>query len=124
MIKNKKQSKKQKTNLIIALTILIVILGILDLLAFQFILDKKINNQIIQISQLSLKNLEEIVKIQGTIIKTKQIATHSLATLQDETGKITLFCDCQLEINQTITVKGKIQQYQGQLQIYVEEIGN
>ena len=82
MIKNKKQSKKQKTNLIIALTILIVILGILDLLAFQFILDKKINNQIIQISQLSLKNLEEIVKIQGTIIKTKQIATHLLLKIK------------------------------------------
>ena len=36
-----KQEKKQKTNLLITLTVLIVILGIIDLIAIQLYLDKK-----------------------------------------------------------------------------------
>jgi len=64
------------------------------------------------------------VKITGKVIS-KQIYENNftILNLKDSTGKIKVVCNCpNAKINQTLTIKGRTQKYQNQMQISADKI--
>jgi len=66
-----------------------------------------------------------LVKIEGTLISiVNPTKDFSILTLEDETGKITVVCNCNMEdhLNANLEITGKINYYKKEKQIQANKI--
>jgi aspartyl-tRNA synthetase len=105
----------QKLSLI---SFIISITGILLLLSLSHLLPVPEKT----ISQLTERDIDQIIKISGKITNSRQISEDFyILTLNDSTGPIQVLCSEEIKEKQ-IKVIGKIQKYKGNLQIQAEKI--
>jgi len=113
--------KAEKKKLLEILFLLIALVIIFDLLIFS-----QINNfsktETKKINEITKKDIGKSIKLKGEVIEKTEIASKTIGIIKDETGQISIFCSCQLEENQEIEIKGKVQEYQNNLQIYIDEV--
>ena len=110
---------EEKKLLILAL--LSSIVGILIL----FLISEKINLEVSNINSVTLKNLNQEIKIRGTITSLKETQKLLIINMEDRTGSITITTfskELPLEKNTNIEVQGKIIDYNNQLEIQARTI--
>ena len=106
------------------LSLIIAIIGIIILLLFLNISEPKP----MKISSINEKQLNKQVKIQGTLIKAttlKEDFTALAIKSFNNSEKIEAVCDCynmKYYINKTISLIGRISEYNNQLQIQADKI--
>lgn len=100
-----------------------LICSLLGLLLIIF-LANNLEPNISKISEIDERNLDEIVKIQGEIIKTKEYETLTIFTLDDGTGEIDVvyYSTLPFEENDTIEAMGKVVEYKGRIEIEANKI--
>jgi len=101
------------------LLILALISGIIGILIL-FVISEKINLEVSNINSITLKNLNQEIKVRGTITSLKETAKLLIINLEDKTGSITMTTfskELPLEKNTNIEVQGKIIDYNNQLEI-------
>jgi len=99
----------------------IAILGILTILIITNILQPKLT----AIDQLSTKQLNKQVKIQGIITNIKTHPNFQTITIQDSTKSIQAILNPpskNIAKNQKIIITGTLQQYKNKLQIQINKI--
>ena len=75
------------------------------------------------IQDLNENLLNKKVKISGEIMIIRNKETFKILTIQDNTGKIDITCNCgDIENYQNVIVTGTLQKYQEKLQIQVDKI--
>lgn len=93
------------------LSLILTLIGILCLLILgNFSSPRQINTN-------SDIKINEYVKITGKVIAEKFYDSFTILTLKDEYGTIKATCNCNNLINKTVQIKGKITQYNKQMQI-------
>ncbi len=111
-----------KEKLFLKISIVISLLGILLIL----FLAENTELPITKIADLEKKNIDERVKIQGSIISIKETTKVILFTIKDETGTIPaiLFKEGNLEIKkgQYLEIEGRITEYLGKKEVIVSKI--
>ena len=76
-----------------------------------------------QISNLDNKPLNNLVKIQGKIISSREINPNFyILTIQDNTGQIEILLNKKFENNKTLEIIGRLNKYQNKPQIQAEQI--
>src|SRR3989344_8820052 len=106
------------------ISLIISIIGILILLLFINIHEPKL----IKISSINEKQLNKQVKIQGLLIKATTLkGNFTKLTIKsfNNSEKIEAVCDCynmKYYINKTISLIGRISEYNNQLQIQADKI--
>jgi len=108
-------------NPLLKISFTITILGILILLIISNIIQPKLTT----INQLTIKQLNKQVKIQGKITNIKTInPTFHILTIKDSTSTIQATTNNQKNLikNQTIILTGTLQPYKNQLQIQTNNI--
>ena len=109
---------------LIKISFAVSIIGILILLFISTISEP----DLIPIKEITDKNLNQQVKIQGSIENIKSFKDYDfiILSVQDETRKIDVLLDKTPEFvlakNQKITCIGKVSQYQNVLQIQADKI--
>lgn len=108
---------------ILKLSFAISLLGIFTLL----LLSNTLQLKLINISEISSKDLNKKVKIQGEIIKIKNYNQNNFQVIEikDETGNIEfLISNSNLTLNKTqnVIITGRVTQYKDRLQIQAEKI--
>lgn len=79
---------------------------------------------LINISEIDEKNLEEIVKVQGYIEYIKEYESLTVFSLKDKTGKIDVvfYDDFPFHKNDKIEIIGKVIEYKGKIEIEANKI--
>ena len=107
---------------LLPLCLSISLIGILTLL----IISNTIQPKLININQITNKQLKKQIIISGQItnIKTYDKSNFQVITIQDKTGKIraTLNNPINITKNQNLIITGKVSEYQGRLQIQANKI--
>ena len=116
---------------LVKISLIIALLGIFILLLMLNFIEPKLKN----ISEITIKDLNKNVKIQGEIASIKKYETKTkenflIITIKDKTGEIDILVgnsenhlpNRQLTKNQTLTIIGKVSQYKDNLQIQTEKI--
>lgn len=105
---------------ILHISFAITIFGILILLLLSNILQPPLT----KINQLTTKQLNKQIQIQGEIIKIQTQPTFQIITIQDSTSEINaiLTISSNIKINQKIILIGTLTQYKDQLQIQTNKI--
>ncbi len=89
-------------------------------------LSQKIDASAYQISDISTKNIDEKIKINGVATKITEKPTVTFITLKDDTGTITVVIFNKEKLNiksgNNIQVYGKISEYKGQLEVIADSI--
>jgi len=110
-----------KINLL-QISFIISLLGIFTLL----IISNTLQPPITKISQITTKQLNQNIKIQGNVISSKifQDSNFQLINLQDKTGNITITLNNPVNItkNQSLIITGKVIQYKEKLEVQADEI--
>ena len=90
------------------------------------LLSNIIEPELVPISKISDSMLNKKVKIQGEIFKIQDKQSFKILSIEDNTGKIDVLCNCknesQIKNNQKIIVAGKVQAYRDYLQISADKI--
>lgn len=94
------------------------LLGIFLLLLLANIIEPKL----IQISSISKENIDQRVKISGTITRIQDKETFQILTIKDNSSQIDILCNCDLTNIKDIEVIGKVQEYKKSLQLNAEKI--
>lgn len=104
------------------MTFAITLLGILVLIIISTILQPPL----VTIASISSKSLNQNLKISGHVTSSKifEDSNFQLITLQDKTGNITITLNSLIKItnNQSLTVMGKVIEYENTLEIQAEKI--
>ncbi len=76
------------------------------------------------LSEIDERDLEEIVKVQGEIVRVIEHETLILFTLEDETGKIdcVFYNDFPFYENENVEVIGEVVEYKGKIEIEATKI--
>ncbi|MAG02645.1 hypothetical protein CMI42_04880 [Candidatus Pacearchaeota archaeon] len=107
--------------LLLKISFTISLLGIFLLLLLSNILEPPLRN----INELSTKDIDKNVKVQGKITKIRNInEDFQILTISDQTGKIdiTLNTNKQFKKDQNLIVTGRVSQYKNNLQIETDKI--
>ena len=107
--------------LLLKISFTISLLGIFLLLLLSNILEP----QLININELSTKDIDKNIKVQGEITKIRNInKDFQILTISDQTGKIdiTLNTNKQFKKNQNLIVTGRVSQYKNNLQIEANKV--
>ena len=112
---------KEKT--IFTISITITLLGILSLLY----ISEKIEAPFLEINEITKDYLEKQITTKGTIASIRETPGLYLITLKKETSEIILVIfkeDEELDLvqNENIQVTGKVEEYNGYLEVIVDEI--
>ena len=79
--------------------------------------------KITKIGDLNQKMLNEKVKISGELIIIRNKEGFKILTIQEETEKIDIICNCEeIKNYQNVTVTGTLEEYEGQMQIRANKI--
>jgi len=110
---------------LLKISMLISFLGIYLLLLISGISQPKL----IKIDKINLNQLNKKIKIQGKIVQHKNYNNFQILTIQDDTGKIEALLNVPAKLispiktkNKTLTITGRVSQYNLKLQIQVEKI--
>ena len=107
---------------LLRLAIITSIIGILILI----IISEKITPAKIQISEITEKDIDRVIKIKGEITSITQTDSLLILTIKDDTAeiKVTAFKEKDIEIkkNQIAEIEGKITLYTNQIQIEADKI--
>lgn len=104
----------------------IISLAIFSLLIFSYMYEPPLKN----IKNISQKDLNKMVRIRGKATQLKEYTTKTqekliIVTLEDTTGSIdiVLFSKSnKITVNQTVTVQGKVSEYNGEFTIIPDKI--
>jgi len=111
-----------ENKILLEIAIICSLVGIL-LLIF---ISEKIETPEKDIVNITKENLEEQVKITGTITKITETPGLYILTIKDSTGEITAILykseEISLEKGQVVTIEGSILEYKGQLEIEIDSI--
>lgn len=102
------------------LAFVISIIGILSLL----IINNFIELPISTISEINEKTLNENIRIIGDSSNIKHFENNfTTFSIQDETGKLTIICNCpDIKNQQHLEITGKVSKYKENLQIQADKI--
>jgi RecJ-like exonuclease len=104
------------------LTKLALITFLIGLIAL-FFLSQNLEPKQVKISDINSKMMDNYVKLQGTVVKIKQFDTLTSLTVSDNTDNITVICPkTNISKDSFIEVIGKVQEYNGILEIEAERI--
>ncbi|MBS3171047.1 OB-fold nucleic acid binding domain-containing protein [Candidatus Woesearchaeota archaeon] len=108
---------------LIKLSLVISIAGLIIL----FFISEKIRPKEYQINLLSKENLEQLIKIKGTINNVKEIKGLIIMTVEDKSGEIKVILSRKNQIlkpekDQEVEVIGKFKAYQKDFEIEAQEI--
>lgn len=113
----------KKTKILFKISCLLLFIG-LSLLIF---LSSSLEPEIIKISEINKKRLDEYVKIRGEVSELKIINTNTgkitIFKISDETGKITVLFYKEINLSKEVEVLGKVD-YKENLQIHAKKIKN
>lgn len=96
------------------------LLGILILI----FISSKIELPIINIKDITEKQLDQKIKIRGEIVSIKPLDDLTILTIKDQTGEIKaiIFKKIDLEEKTIIETKGTLTEYKGELEIIIDDI--
>ncbi len=106
------------------LLILALISGTIGILIL-FIISEKINLEVSSINSITSKDLNQEIKVKGTITSIKETPKLLIINIEDRTGSIiitTFSKELPFEKNTNIEVQGKIIDYNNQLEIQAKTI--
>jgi RecJ-like exonuclease len=108
-----------------SLLIISLIFSLLGVLIILFV-SENIEIPTYKISEITKENLEDTVKVTGTLSLIKETKNVYLFNLKDETSEIMVIAFKKERIDfkddQRVTIIGKVIEYQDQLEIQAEEI--
>ncbi len=103
---------------LLRISLSVSLLGIFLLLLLSNIIEPKL----IQISDISEENIDQRVKISGTITRIQDKEIFYILTIKDNSSQIDILCNCNLTNIKDIEVTGKVQEYKKNLQLSAEKI--
>jgi DNA/RNA endonuclease YhcR with UshA esterase domain len=106
--------------LLLKISFLISLIGIFLLM----VLSNYLEPEIMKIKDINLLQINQKIKISGTIENIRNYHDFETITLKDETGKILITVDKNLNLtkNQSIIVIGRVSEYKNQTEIRSEKI--
>jgi len=100
------------------LALLTFLVGLIAL----FFISSNLEPKLIKISDISGKMMDNYVRIQGEVIKSKASEGFTILTLDDSTDSISVITYQKLNVSGNIEVIGKIKEYKGSLEIEATDI--
>jgi len=108
---------KQET--LFKISLIISVAGIFLLLLLANFLEPKL----ISIQNITIKMLNEKVKIQGSVLNIEDKETFKILTIKDDSSSIEVLCECKnISSNQNMEIIGKVQEYEKTLQLQADKI--
>ncbi|MAG78686.1 hypothetical protein CL616_04965 [archaeon] len=109
---------EEKTLLRIAL--ITSFLGIFSL----FFLCEFMEMDLTKISEIDELLLDKKVKVEGEVSNVKETSSMLLFDIKDESGKIkvVVFSDKKIDLDEFVSVEGKVMEYEGEMEISAEKI--
>lgn len=109
-------------NTLLKFSLLFSILGILTIL----FISETVSIDLSKISDITQENIDEKVRLQGTITAVGESPGLLILTLEDETGKITVMIfkdnDTIIEKNLHVEIIGIVSEYKNNVEIIADEI--
>ena len=108
-------------NKLLKIALIFTLLGILLIL----FLSESMSIPLTKISDISKDNLDEKVKIRGTLTRVTETGNITILNIKDTTGEITILLfdeNPNLEKNQEAEILGTITEYEDQLEIIADQI--
>lgn len=89
------------------------------LIIFSFFIEPPLKN----IGEISIKNMDEWIKVRGEITNIKETGGVTILNLKDETGEIMAVVFDKLDIKkEKVEIIGKVENYKGTLEIVIKRI--
>ncbi len=107
-------------NFLFRLALIISLIGIFTLI----MLSNSIEPRLIFIKDINKKDIEEFIKIKGSIINIKNIENITILEIDDKTGKIKaiLYDRIELKKNLSVEIIGRLTDFNGNLEIDANKI--
>ena len=103
---------------LLKISLIISILGIFSLL----LLSNSLSIKDETCSEITEKNLGELVHLEGTIEKGRSYNDFKILTLKDGECKIEVTCYCKESFSGRVEIIGRVEKYQDKLQIKADKI--
>jgi RecJ-like exonuclease len=87
-----------------------------------FFLSQSIEPKLIKIADINSKMMDNYVKIQGEVVKSKQSSGITILTIKDSTESITAVSYQPLNASGNVEILGKVTDYKGSLEIEIETL--